>query len=183
VRRLLECDSRGSLCANPVSVRDYGLQMGEISPGGIIPGGISPDGRTLRFQVAQRYKSSKEASITQIYKISYTAYPLLELCTWFWFCKYCKLGGISADGRAFPQSHQEYRFQQNGNNPTLFKRICKCTHQSSDTASNQSLHPRFPSPSIQNERVQWLDGAAKDSSKPCRHLLKIEHSLKQTHHH
>jgi hypothetical protein len=32
------------------------------------------------------------------------------------------------------------------------KRICKCTHQSSDTASNQYLHPRLPTPSIQNEQ-------------------------------
>ena len=33
------------------------------------------------------------------------------------------------------------------------KRACKCTHQSSDTASKKSLHPRFPSPSIQNEQA------------------------------
>jgi hypothetical protein len=32
------------------------------------------------------------------------------------------------------------------------KRICKWMHQSSDIASNQSLHPRFPSPSFQNEQ-------------------------------
>jgi hypothetical protein len=37
---------------------------------------------------------------------------------------------------------------------TLFscKRICKCTHQSSDIASNKPLHPRLPSPSFQNEQ-------------------------------
>jgi hypothetical protein len=34
-----------------------------------------------------------------------------------------------------------------------WKRSCKCTHQSSDTLSNQSLHPRLPSPGIQNEQA------------------------------
>jgi hypothetical protein len=40
--------------------------------------------------------------------------------------------------------------------------ICKRAHQSSDTASNQSLHPRFLSPSIQNEQATSL----KDGTLP-----------------
>jgi hypothetical protein len=69
---------------------------------------------------------------------------------------------------------------------TLFccKRICKCTHQSSDFATNQSLHPRFPSPSFQNEQESPLDRRRR--SRTLWNRVDIFQYLKtpsnQTHH-
>jgi hypothetical protein len=59
---------------------------------------------------------------------------------------------VSSDLRLmFCSNRLHFDLQQNGNSMFCCKGICKCTHQSSDTASNQCLHLRFPSPSIQNE--------------------------------